>query len=216
MPKFTDEQRELYKEGNRYICKGERLHRELFSQFRDPDKQYITFEMLLDINERIYLSIEDPDVILMDIVEEVLIEHGSDLGLYNDAGNINLPHNYSKEVFERLEDHPIQKMLCRKKMLSKRLLKKSRTPKQHINTVWSSKMKYHESIRIDKLEQDNRVMNAKIHALQVMIEKGLGKSREVQSYLMKEQGLTNKQISDVMQVSVPTIKRWIAKVRGQM
>ncbi|AHX01107.1 hypothetical protein M316_0042 [Nitrincola phage 1M3-16] len=216
MPKFTDEQRQLYREGNRYICKGEKLHRELFSQFRDPDKQYITFEMLLDINERIYLSIEDPDVVLLDIVEEVLVEHGSGLDLYAEAGNISLPHNFSKEVFERLQDHPIQKMLCRKKMLSKRTLKKSRTPKQHINTVWSSKMKYHESIRVDRLEQEHKVMSAKIHALQVMIEEGLGKNKEIQSFLMKEQGLTNKQISEVMQVSVRTIKRWIAKVRGQI
>lgn len=107
---------------------------------------------LLGVVKDVYTGVLERNaerVSVEDIINECLTE--DNVMFLND--NKNKPHFPSDKVFDHHIEHPVQKKLVKKKHMSKRALKKNKTPMQTIKYVHNAKKSNDIQDRLEALEQ---------------------------------------------------------------
>ena len=146
----------------------------------------------------------------------------------------------SGEIFDEHKDHPVQKRLVRGKHMNKRLIKKSKTPMDHLKKVHSAKSSYLRDKEIEYIKEEIKVMKAKqavtesrldgIEAFTAFlgIEATVARQRvqelsisvnsqeklKLCMLLESEQKYTQKNLAEILGVSTITVKRWSKELRA--
>lgn len=145
----------------------------------------------------------------------------------------------SSTVFDEFSGHKVQKVLVKDKLLSKRNIKKQKTPSQHITYVKQAKDYLDKSIKdkIDRELSEIRLQKAEAEILQLKLGqlRILGKLNEVEdiieelpsalvniedtrkatAYLLKKNDkFSSEHIAKILNVTRQTINRWLREIRN--
>jgi len=152
------------------------------------------------------------------------------------------PFYYAKDVVEAHKDHPSMKRMRRNGVVDMTVLKNAKTPNKQLQTLSRYKSlsdtldKNSSDIRglkveVDTLKETTRNHEARLMALETLESKHISKipveesnrylledrgmlSKETRAYLLRKADYSLKEVSSVLEVSVSTIKRWIARIQS--
>ena len=219
--------RKMRQEAYKTHQQASNMERDVFSKYRNEDTKYITFDMLRDIHEAIYDTIDVEDISKVDIISEVMQAYEETFDTYTKSKHKEFPYEFGSKLFEHFLDHPVQKRLYRKGCVSKRDMKKSNTPSKHVEYVWGVKMNYltmielkklREEFEKNKLEAKARMDNIEASVDTVkdwLIELSKGDpslEKKVQAYLYRLEGMKHKDVAQVMNIGESTSRAYYKQV----
>lgn len=139
------------------------------------------------------------------------------------------------EVFDRHQEHPVQKSLTKGKYIGRRTVKKQKTPMQHFNNLIEAKTKMSKDQRLEALEnsmEETRSMMVLLANNQVELANQLGTAqknlltlqetvtdlRKLKLYILltsSKKPVTTKELAKKFEVSERTIKYWRKQLRQE-
>lgn len=139
----------------------EQRARSILTALSDTEKR----ERIYEIVQKLHKAVLDDDTELREILEEVL--DSDDVEFY-------LQHKHEKffrsaDVFDKFVKHPVQKSMTKAKCLSKRKIKKQKTPSQHIEYMVLSKEIYSLKRRMEVVESTVVALSEKLEKQQIQI-----------------------------------------------
>lgn len=203
------------------------IKRNVFTKYRDENTKYITFDMLRDIHEAIYDTIELEDVSKVDIISEVMEAHEETFDTYTKSKHKEFPYEFGSKLFEHFLNHPVQKRLYRKGCVSKKDMKQSNTPSKHVEYVWGVKMNYLTMIELKKLREEFEKSKLEAKARMDNIEASVDTVKEwlvelskqdsklekkVQAYLYRLEGMKHKDVAEIMDIGESTSRAYYKQV----
>ena len=219
--------KKLKEEAYRLQKQASEIERGIFSKYKSENTKYITFDMLRDIHEAIYDTIDLVDISKVELISEVMESYEETFSTYSENKHKEFPYEFGSKLFEHFIDHPVQKRLYRKGCVSKRDMKKSNTPSKHVEYVWGVKMNYLTMIELKKLREDFEKNKLEAKARMDNIEASVDvvkdwlieltredskMEKKVQAYLYKLEGLKHKDIAEIMNIGESTSRAYYKQV----
>lgn len=246
---FNIKEYQDYLEGDDYrnyqIARLKELHREskiislekinILTSFSDSEKNKRLVEVVTDIWGGV-LSTDTQNSTIEDIVS-MSVEAQEDIALLKESKN--KPNFPSGDVFDLHLEHQTQKKLTKTKHLSKRAVKKQKTPMQTINYVYNAKSNSDRDGRLLEIEKQLADMDYKLSLLAVnqldigvqvdnnttemieikqrlsLVEDKIKDDRKLKLYAIytsKKEPNINEMASEIG-VSIRTIKYWLKELR---
>ena len=246
---FNIKEYQDYLEGDDYrnyqIARLKELHREskiislekinILTSFSDSEKNKRLVEVVTDIWGGV-LSTDTQNSTIEDIVS-MSVGAQEDIDLLKESKN--KPNFPSGDVFDLHFEHPTQKKLTKTKYLSKRAVKKQKTPMQTISYVYNAKSNSDRDDRLLEIEKHLAEMDYKLSLLAVnqmsigsqvdthsteislvkqrlsLVEDKIKDDRKLKLYALytSEKKTTNSELSKEIGVNVRTIRRWLVELR---
>lgn len=175
-------------------------------------KEYLNLEQ----GTEAYSKILDTGITAQEALEYVAQCYGKDAEWVDEVKKNNYLH--ASKVVSYHKDHPVQKAMIKDGSMRTKALKSSKTPNHQLRELHAQR-KLHATL--SELKENDSILTSKIEGLEVQtvvmdtnldtvmdlmgIEKLTAKEKASK---LKVKGITQKCISDYLQVSLPTIKRW--------
>jgi len=219
--------RKLKQEAYKLQQQASNIERGIFSRYRSEDTKYLTFDILRDIHEAIYDTIDLEDVSKVDLISEVMEAHEETFDTYTKSKHKEFPYEFGSKLFEHFLDHPVQKRLYRKGCVSKKGMKQSNTPSKHVEYVWGVKMNYLTMIELKKLREEFEKNKLEAKARMDNIEASVDTVKEwlielskqdsklekkVQAYLYRLEGMKHKDVAEIMNIGESTSRAYYNQV----
>jgi molybdopterin converting factor small subunit len=197
---------------------------EIFRSMGDPNREYLSEQMIMDIQEAMYdMYLEIGDVEIDTVIEEVLKDHGKDYDFYKQRKHDNLLKNAVKRILDGLIKHPLQTRMLRSKSMVRREMNKNKTPSSHLSAVERAIQRYDTHLSAkdrDRLEELDRIINGQILERISSLESAVMDNRERTTnitkhlvYEMKQSGMTHKEISTKLNIGERTSKRYYSEMK---
>lgn len=204
---------------------------DILKTLADPEKRDKLFSAVCTVHKNI---LEEENANLeVSIVMQQSFDEKDDLEFL-------LQNKHSKfyktaEVFDRHQEHPIQKSLTKGKYIGRRTVKKQKTPMQHFNTLIEAKTKMSKDQRLEALEnsmEETRSMMVLLASNQAELANQLGSAqkslltlqetvkdlRKLKLYILLKSStkhVTTKELARRFEVSERTIKYWRKELRDE-
>lgn len=130
----------------------------------------------------------------------------------------NHPYYHSKKVVEEHDNHPQQKIMLNNGTMDKSALKSSETVNKQIRKLSKSKKlsDEHEYLKGNDVKQQKEINKLKgvttIHTKEIDTLQeisGVGRmSNKEKAYIMYLNGVTQKDVTEELEISIATVKRW--------
>ena len=223
-----EEKKKLIKEIVDLALKEKLINRQRISilhKLSDSEKS----NRMSGITEKLYqMILEECESIDYKVTAEELLEDVDDCNFYR--MNKHSRFFKQKEVFEKYDDHPMQKKLRRSGFLSKNEVKKQKTHNQYYCSVRDAKMRYNANElikRVQKVEERSDEFYKKVEEINKKIEnqnlvdialceslENITDTRKVKLIIVLKEfpNISKEELAKLIGVSRMTIHRWMIEL----